>query len=210
VLRLEAGRLSGSTGCNRVMGAYRLDGDRLSCESRSATTMMACPPPLMAQEQAVLAAFEQAANFGIEEGRLRIADDDGRTLLVLSEYRPVPLLGTDWRLTWYNNGRQAIVTVLQGTDTLLRLHDDGRLEGKACNNYRGTFEVEGDQLRATGPIASTRMACRGPEGADQQEAAYLSALERVAGYRISGDELTLVDDRGSTLARFQAASANAD
>jgi heat shock protein HslJ len=54
------------------------------------------------------------------------------------------------------------------------------------------------------------MACRGPEGADQQEAAYLSALERVAGYRISGDELTLVDDRGSTLARFQAASANAD
>ena len=58
VLRFDAGRLSGSAGCNRLMGVYHGDGNKLSFEPHIAATMMACPPPLMEQEQAVIDAFE--------------------------------------------------------------------------------------------------------------------------------------------------------
>jgi heat shock protein HslJ len=39
-----------------------------------------------------------------------------------------------------------------------------------------------------------------------QEAAYFAALERLASYQIDGDQLTLQDADGATLARFEAAA----
>jgi heat shock protein HslJ len=117
----------------------------------------------------------------------------------------LPLTGTSWRLTHYNNGKQAIVSVLNDTRIMLQLRDDGQLAGKACNSYRSGFERDGDRLQLVGPIAATRMACTGPEGATEQEAAYFAALERVAGFRISGDVLTLTDADGTTLAKFKGA-----
>ena len=204
VLRFEGGRLSGSAGCNRLMGAYHGDGNTLSFEPHIAATMMACPPPLMAQEQAVIDAFGQAASYRIAGDTLRISDADGKTLLELTKQAQLPLTGTRWRLTWYNNGKQAIVSVLKDTNVLLQLRDDGQLAGKACNSYRGGFEQEGDSWRVVGPIAATRMACPGPDGASEQESAYFAALERVAHFRISGDELTLTDAQGTTQAKFKA------
>ncbi len=43
-------RYSGSTGCNRISGAFELDGDSLHLKA-GAMTMMACAEPLMKQEQ---------------------------------------------------------------------------------------------------------------------------------------------------------------
>jgi heat shock protein HslJ len=116
----------------------------------------------------------------------------------------MPLTNTSWRLTWYNNGRQAIVSVLQGTQIMLQLRDDGQFAGKACNSYRGGFEHQDSTLKVVGPIAATRMACPDPEGSNEQETAYFAALQRVSGFRISGNELTLTDDEGTTMAKFEA------
>ncbi len=204
VLRFDGGRLSGSAGCNRLTGAYHGDGSKLSFEPHIAATMMACPPPLMEQEQAVIDAFGQAASYRINGDTLRIKDADDQTLLKLAKQAHLPLTGTRWRLTWYNNGKQAIVSALKDTEVMLQLRDDGQLAGKACNSYRGGFEQEGDSWRVVGPIAATRMACPEPAGASEQESAYFAALERVARFRISGDELTLTDADGTTQAKFKA------
>jgi heat shock protein HslJ len=204
VLRFDGGRLSGSAGCNRLMGAYHGEGSKLSFEPHIAATMMACPPPLMEQEQAVIDAFGQAASYRINGDTLRIKDADDQTLLTLTRQTGLPLTGTSWRLTWYNNGKQAIVSALKDTEVMLQLRDDGQLAGKACNSYRGGFEQEGDSWRVVGPIAATRMACPEPEGASEQESAYFAALERVARFRINGDELTLTDADGTTQAKFKA------
>ena len=48
------GRMSGSAGCNRFTGSYRIERDRLTAGPLAATRM-ACPGPAMAQEQRVLA-----------------------------------------------------------------------------------------------------------------------------------------------------------
>jgi heat shock protein HslJ len=204
VLRFDDGRLSGSAGCNRLVGAYRGGGNRLSFEPNIAATMMACPPLLMAQEQAVVDALGQAASFHIEGNTLQIDRADGQGLLTLTEQSHLPLTGTHWRLTWYNNGKQAVVSVLEDTAVMLQLQDDGQFSGKACNSYRGGFEQAGRKLHIIGPIAATRMVCRGPDGASEQESGYLAALERVSGFRISGDELTLTDAEGTTQAKFSA------
>jgi heat shock protein HslJ len=208
VLRFDNGRLSGNVGCNQLMGAYHSDGNKLVFEPRVASTMMACPPPLMEQERAVVEAIGKAASYRIDGDRLSIADAEGQTLMTFSERKSLPLTGTRWRLTNYNNGKQAIVTVLNDTQVMLQLRDDGELAGKACNAYRGRFERDGDRLQVVGPIAATRMACPGPEGANEQEAAYFAALERVTGFSISGDVLTFTDDQGTTMAKFRAASGS--
>jgi heat shock protein HslJ len=72
----EDGKVSGSAGCNQYNGSYTLDGDAIAV-GPLATTMMACPEPVMAQEQAYLAALESAAKVSVESGRpvLRTAED---------------------------------------------------------------------------------------------------------------------------------------
>ncbi|WP_058556598.1 META domain-containing protein [Thiohalocapsa sp. ML1] len=204
MLRFQDGRLAGSAGCNRLLGGYDRDGQSLSIKPNMASTMMACPPPLMAQEQAVTGALGKVASFTLDGETLRLLDADGEPVLVLTQLQGKPLAGTEWRLTAVNNGKGAVTSLVEGTEILLRLGDGGELAGKACNMYRGGYSVEGERFVLEGPIAATKMACVGPEGTSEQEAAYFAALERVASYTISGDTLTLKDADGSTLARFAA------
>ena len=62
------GRISGSTGCNRLTGTYQLDGKALKF-SPLAMTKMACPPPLDAQERAFIQAINAIVSVR-ESGRL--------------------------------------------------------------------------------------------------------------------------------------------
>lgn len=205
VLRFEDGRLGGSAGCNRLLGGYSLEGEVLTIAPNMASTMMACPPPLMEQEQAVIAALGQVAGYALTETGLALTDTDGDVLLAFTELAGTPLTGTSWHLTHYNNGKGAVTTVAADTDFVLMLADDGRLSGKACNNYRGGYIVSGEDFALEGPLAATKMLCPEPEGINEQESAYFAALERVASHRIRGDELVLLDADGATQARFQAA-----
>jgi heat shock protein HslJ len=209
VLRFEDGRLGGSAGCNRLLGGYTLDGDELRINPNLASTMMSCPPPLMDQEQAVTAALTQVAGFDVTDDGLALTDADGEVLLAFAELEGTPLTGTTWTLTHYNNGKGAVTGVLPGSDFVLMLADDGRLSGRACNNYRGGFIAADGGFALEGPLAATKMLCPEPEGVNAQETGYLAALERAAAYRIRGDELVLLDADGATQARFQALEAAA-
>lgn len=77
----EDGRLSGSAGCNRLLGGYvaRADGAFLA-DDRMAMTMMACPEAAMAQERGVTAALRAARTWRIEGDRL-ILGAEGAPLL---------------------------------------------------------------------------------------------------------------------------------
>lgn len=74
------GRVSGHASCNRFNGGYTLTGEGLSF-SRLASTMMACPPALMQQEQAFLSLLPDVIRFELtDEGVLRLHAADGRQL----------------------------------------------------------------------------------------------------------------------------------
>ncbi|MEB3321883.1 MAG: META domain-containing protein [Synechococcaceae cyanobacterium] len=83
VLAAEGERLSGSGGCNRLMGGFQLEGNRLRI-GPVATTRMACPPPQMDLEQRYLGALEEVRRWRIQGRRLLLEDGAGRTVL---EYR---------------------------------------------------------------------------------------------------------------------------
>jgi heat shock protein HslJ len=78
VLRSQDQRVSGSSGCNRLMGGYTREGGTLAF-SRLAGTRMACAEG-MDTEQHFLAVLEQVKTWKIVGGHLGLLDAGGRLL----------------------------------------------------------------------------------------------------------------------------------
>ena len=79
VLESGAGRFHGAGGCNRLRGAYELQGERLSFAAISASRR-ACSRG-MALEQAFIASLGRVARFEVQGQRLVMQDASGRELL---------------------------------------------------------------------------------------------------------------------------------
>lgn len=69
---LPDGRIAGAGSCNRYMGSWSLSGEALEL-GKLASTLKACPPALMEQEQRFLRQLESARSFDISpQGALLI------------------------------------------------------------------------------------------------------------------------------------------
>ncbi len=188
-LNFEANRVNGTDGCNRFTAGYSLDGFNIAL-GPLAGTLMACPEPIMNQAAQFQAALANARSFRVADGRLTLLDADGNSLATLV-VQNTDVVGTSWRVTGYNDGRQAVVSVLSGTQLTVVFGDDGRVSGSAgCNNFTGGYTVEGNAIKI-GPLAATRKLCPSPEGVMEQEVQFLAALESAATYRIDGNRMDL-------------------
>ena len=112
-----------------------------------------------------------------------------------------PLIDTQWALVRLGEKSVAAQGGAREPHIVLLAGDDRRLGGTAlCNNFSGTYTLDGDRLKLkTG--AMTRMAC--PPG-PLTEGEVLAALSAARGYRIRGAELELLDEAGKLLALFVA------
>ena len=80
-----------------------------------------------------------------------------------------------------------VTTPAQADAFQLQLGEDGSASTTTdCNTFRGTYTVDGNQIKIDLPI-STRMAC--PDGS--QEAAYIKSLTSVQSYLMSDGNLVL-------------------
>lgn len=75
VLADDTQRVSGSGGCNRVMGGFQLDGDKLRF-GQMASTMMACVAG-MEQEQQFLHVLKEVEGYRIQGNHLEMLDAAG-------------------------------------------------------------------------------------------------------------------------------------
>jgi len=73
VLNSDGQKLSGSSGCNRLVGGYKLRRRRLHF-TPTAMTRMACPEPLMNQEQVLVEALNAAKIYSIVGDTLELRD----------------------------------------------------------------------------------------------------------------------------------------
>ena len=106
--------------------------------------------------------------------------------------------GIPWRLIAYRSEQGEIVNVLPGSE-ITAGYLAGQVTGYAgCNNYFGSYQVEGDQLRFS-EIGSTEMLCSEPEGVMQRERDYLGALELAESYQITDDQFFITDAAGETI-----------
>jgi heat shock protein HslJ len=79
-IAFEAGRTSGSGGCNRFMGSYDQAGDQISLGGL-ASTRMACAEEVMSAERAYHSALESVTSWSATGGVLVLSDSSGEALL---------------------------------------------------------------------------------------------------------------------------------
>jgi heat shock protein HslJ len=152
--------------------------------------MMMCVQPLMDQDIAYITALSESKTYMVNEDRLTLFNADGAELAVY-QAQSQELSGTSWDVIGYNNGKQAVTSVLAGTTLTAEFGTDGTLSGNSgCNTFNGTYTLDGSKI-TIGPLASTRMACAEPEGVMEQEAQYLAALQTAAIYKLEGNRLQL-------------------
>lgn len=207
----QDGSVSGTTGCNNYFGTFVTDGNNLTV-SDMGSTMMACEEPLMSQEADFLAALSRAATYAINGDTLEISDASGNVVLTFAVIEPSALTGTTWVVTGYNNGNEAVVSVVIGTELTAIFGEDGSLSGSAgCNNMAGSYTTQDNTIQI-GPIATTRMMCVEPEGVMEQEAQYTAALMSAATYSVRGDQLEMrtADDAMAVLFVAQEAMEPAE
>jgi heat shock protein HslJ len=201
--QFEGGRVAGTDGCNRYFAPYTRSGGTLQVGERGGMTMMACPPETMKQAEAFMAAMKATRSYRVDGNRLELLGAD-RTVLAAFTAQSQSLAGTSWIATGYNNGRQAVVSSINGTELTIQFGTDGRYSGSAgCNRFNGSFTQQGGRV-TLGPAAATRRMCVEPKGVMEQEAAFLKALETATTARFEADRLELRTADGAmaaTLAR---------
>ena len=185
-LRFESGRLTGFAGCNSFSGGYRLEGGQLVI-GQLASTQMACPEPGSSIETAFHKALSGTLRYAVDGDHLSATNASGDTLHFRRE-PPPQLAGVDWKVTSFNNGRQAVVGVL-GDSNLTLSFEDGKVTGSAgCNSFHGTYATEGSRLQL-GPLATTRRACEEPLMTQERE--FLAALTSAVSWSIDGNVLDM-------------------
>jgi heat shock protein HslJ len=195
------GKVSGSAGCNRYSGTYTVSGKSMQISPSLATTRMACSQEIMDQENAYLKTLGDVKSYSVSGDQLTLQDGSNKSLLVYKA-QSQDLQGTSWNVIGYNNGKQAVTSVLAGTTLTADFGKDGNVSGNGgCNSYSGPYKINGDQI-TVGPLISTMKACADPAGVMDQEMQYLAALQSAATYQMDGASLELRTKDGALAADF--------
>jgi heat shock protein HslJ len=198
-------KLSGSGGCNQYSAGYTTTASNGITITQPVTTLMACAEPIMQQETQYLSLLPQAAKYEISGDQLTLSDKTGTKLLIYKKHvnMPATIVGT-WNLLSYNNGKEAIQTVITGSKTTAVFGSNWKLSGSGgCNEYSAAYTTPAPNgITITQPI-STMMACE--NNLMQQETQYLSLLPTAAKYEISGDQLTLFNSAGTKILIYKSA-----
>jgi copper homeostasis protein (lipoprotein) len=111
------------------------------------------------------------------------------------------LENTHWKLTSLRGQPGVPASERQREAHLILQTVQRRVVGSGgCNRLSGNYTLDGDRLTFA-RAAGTLMACR--DGMEQ-ERVLLDTLPQVARWRIEGQRLTLLDERGTPLLRFDA------
>ena len=190
-LTFRGSDIGAEAGCNSMGASYEIrDGRLIIGPMRS--TMMACDPELMAQDEWLQSFLGSSPTVDLKGDNLTLTS--GETVLELvdrSTAEPdAALFGTEWVADSTIDG-STVSAVPDSVDAGLSfaLNDIVDVE-TGCNTGSGAYMVEGDEI-TFGPIATTRMACL-DEDASAVEAQLLALLATpTVSYEISGGVLTL-------------------
>lgn len=205
----DDGTVTGSGGCNSFTSTYETTAPNSISIQMGATTMMACEVPVTEQETQYFRALSDAATYVVDGDTLTLTSADGSTNVVFEKATLTDLTGAGtelgsvaWIVTGYNNGNEAVVSLLADTTLTAVFGADGALNGSAgCNNYNASYTAAGDQISISA-VATTMMSCAEPEGIMEQETNYLAAIQLAATYQIRGNTLELRDANGALQATY--------
>ena len=162
------GRVSGSDGCNRMIGSYEWKGDGITF-GQMAGTQMACTDAAEV-ERGFRDALKGASRLRIAGDRLELLDATGARLAVLEGRAQTPpatsspgLEGTAWQLVKFQGSDDTTLTPDDKAKYTIEFGSGGQVTARIdCNRGRGTWKSAGSNQLELGPLALTRAMC--PEG----------------------------------------------
>lgn len=185
----QDGRVTGNDGCNNFNGSYTVSGNQLTLDPNMISTKMACQPDINQQAAAFVTALLATTRYELAGNLLMLYQGDVAGITMIDQGNS--LAKTSWSVTSYNNGNQAVVSMIPETAVNMTFGDDGTVSGNSgCNSFTGQYAPSGSNI-AVSQLASTMMACESPEGVMDQEAAFLAALQSAATWQIRGNELSM-------------------
>jgi heat shock protein HslJ len=137
-----------------------------------------------------------------KDGEGWIASDEITISIYPAMASDAQLENTDWVLRSFEQ-QEDLNSLLAAYQVTTQLNPESNKIGgiAGCNNYFSSYTSEGDQLSINMPVGVTRMMC--PEAQMALEEAYLAALEEIASFEISQNEMKVYDADGNPLLVFQ-------
>ena len=192
------GRVSGNSGCNRMMGTFDVNAKPGSLElGAMASTRMMCPD--MTTEKNVLSALAQVKGYKkAGKEKMYLCNASNRPVVILAKKAAdvkVADLQGEWKITDVNG--EAVPTGMEKQPFIAFDVKEQRVHGNAgCNLINGGFKTEeGNALSISFPgMASTMMACPDME----TEGKIMGALNEVKSFgKLAGGGIGLYDANGT-------------
>jgi len=184
----QDGRVTGNDGCNNFSGTYTVSGNQLTFDPNMISTKIACEPTIDQQATAFTTTLLATTRYELAGTMLMLFQVDTAGITMVDQGNS--LAKTSWNVTSYNNGNQAVVSLVPETSITMTFSDDGTISGNSgCNSFTAQYNYTGSSITITQP-ASTMMFCEQPEGVMDQEAAFLAALQSASTWQMQGMELT--------------------
>ena len=179
------GRVSGNSGCNRMMGTFDVNAKPGSLElGAMASTRMMCPD--MTTEKNVLSALAQVKGYKkAGKGKMYLCNASNRPVVVLEKKEAdvkLSVLNGEWKIKEANS--EAIPS---GMEKQPSIHGNA-----GCNLINGGFETSTSNAKSISfpGVASTMMACPDME----TEGKILKALNEVKSFDVlAGGGIGLYD-----------------
>ena len=151
------GRVVGSAGCNRYFATYQVEGEALTIDEAIGRTRMACPDPIMAQEETYVKLLPQTATFEMDGDALTLFNQEGDALLIFrapaaasSEEKGeemAQLVGPVWQWQRTEMANDTTIEVDDPAKYTIQFNEDGTLLVKAdCKQTAGEYTDENGAL----------------------------------------------------------------
>ncbi len=218
----DGGRLSAVVDCNQGHGTWDSDGPGHVTFGALGLTGMMCPEVGAKLDGNLETQWENVTSYVLKGGHLflslktdggtyeferlpgskGVAAPTGAGASVSAAGAEVSLATTDWRLVKVGDEEVKASDPAREPHMVLDAKTHRVSGSGGCNRLVGGWKVNGDHI-IFGQMASTMMACA--DGMDA-EGKFLKALGNASRWKISGQELELMDDSGGVVAVFEAKS----
>lgn len=194
VFDTATGRVSGNSGCNRMMGTFDVNAKPGSLElGAMASTRMMCPD--MTTEKNVLSALAQVKGYKkAGKGKMYLCNASNRPVVVLEKKEAdvkLSVLNGEWKIKEANS--EAIPSGMEKQPFIAFDVKKKSIHGNAgCNLINGGFETSTSNAKSISfpGVASTMMACPDME----TEGKILKALNEVKSFDVlAGGGIGLYD-----------------
>ena len=198
VFDTATGRLSGNSGCNRMMGSFDVNAKPGSIDLKGmASTRMMCPD--MTTENNVLNALRQVTAYKkAGKNKMYLCNASNRPVVILEKKVSdvkLSVLSGEWKIKEVNG--EALPSGMEKQPSLAFDVKKKTIHGNAgCNLINGGYETNADNAKSISfpGVATTMMACPDME----IEGKILKALNEVKSFDVlSGGGIGLYDANGA-------------